>query len=113
LLTPGLQKRDFIYIDDVVSAYLVLLEKAQQMKDAYMEFDVGSGQAVSIREFVETVHQLTNSRTKLRFGAVEYRKNETMESNANTAALRALGWQSATDLETGLLACIEDEVKNL
>jgi CDP-paratose synthetase len=112
LLTLGEQKRDFIYIDDVVSAYMLLLKNAPQGRGAYLEFDVGSGQAISIREFVEIVHKLTNSQTKLCFGAVPYRTNEIMASNSNTDALKALGWKSATDLETGITACINEEVKN-
>jgi CDP-paratose synthetase len=110
-LTLGEQKRDFIYIDDVVSAYMLLLNNAPQGQGAFLEFDVGSGQALSIREFVEIVHRLTNSRTRLCFGAVAYRRNEIMASNSNTDALKALGWKSATDLENGIIACIKEEVK--
>lgn len=113
LLTPGEQKRDFIYIDDVVSAYLLLLQKTPKEQGAYMEFDVGSGQAVPIRTFVETIHRLTGSQTKLHFGAVDYRKNEIMASKANIEALKALGWSSSTDLEAGILACIKRGDKSL
>ena len=36
------------------------------------------GQATSIRTFVETVHRLTGSRARLRFGALPYRDNEVV-----------------------------------
>ena len=108
-LTLGEQKRDFIYIDDVVSAYLVLLEKIDSIKGSFMEFDVGSGQSVSIREFVEAVHRLTISNTYLAFGALPYREGEVMHSAADISGLTALGWQCHNDIEAGLKKVIEQE----
>lgn len=105
-LTLGEQKRDFIYIDDVVSAYLILLEKMDQLP-MFNEFDVGSGHAVSIREFVETVHDISKSKTHLAFGALPYREGEVMLSIANIDALNRLGWTCKTSLTKGLSLVIE------
>ena len=41
-LTSGEQKRDFIYVDDVVSAYLTVLEK-KKVLPGFSELDVGTG----------------------------------------------------------------------
>jgi nucleoside-diphosphate-sugar epimerase len=108
-LTKGEQKRDFIYIDDVISAYMVLLEKMDSFNSPFLEFDVGSGQSVSIREFVETVHRLTASKTNLLFGALPYREGEVMHSEADISGLVALGWRCRYDIETGLKQVIEQE----
>ncbi|RME58429.1 SDR family oxidoreductase [Candidatus Parcubacteria bacterium] len=101
-LTAGEQKRDFIYIDDVVTAILTLLEKADEIMKGFCEFDVGSGKAVSIREFVETVKRLSGATTKLKFGAIPYRDGEVMHSEADISKLQALGWQLQYTLEQGL-----------
>jgi CDP-paratose synthetase len=101
-LTNGEQKRDFIYIDDVVSAYLIILEKIKGFSDFFNEFDVGSGSAVSIREFVEKIHQITDSQTHLAFGSIPYRIGELMSSNANVEPLVELGWFCKTNLDKGL-----------
>lgn len=106
-LTLGEQKRDFIYIDDVVAAYIILLGKLGQFSEQYVEFDVGSGSAVSIREFVEGVYNLTKSRTRLMFGAIPYREGEVMLSRANVEPLRKLGWECRTSLKQGLIRVIE------
>lgn len=106
-LTAGEQKRDFIYIDDVVSAYMILLEKMGNSDNAFIELDVGSGQSVSIREFVETVHRLTSSKTHLAFGAFPYREAEVMHSEADTSSLQALGWQCKNTLHQGLQKAID------
>ena len=108
-LTLGEQKRDFIYITDLVNAYLMILQKAADFDDAFNEFDVGSGQSISIRSFVETVHRLTASKTHLLFGAVPYRQGEVMHSEAVISGLSALGWQSQYDLVAGLKKVIDEE----
>lgn len=112
-LTKGEQRRDFIYIDDVVSAYMVLLEKMDSLSSAFVEFDVGSGRSVSIREFVETVHRITASKTHLDFGALPYREGEVMHSEANISDLAALGWLCHYDIEAGLNKVIEQEREKL
>lgn len=106
-LTLGEQKRDFIYIDDVVAAYMLLIEKLGTFSDHYVEFDVGSGNAISIRDFVETVQRMTHSHTKAIFGALPYREGEVMLSHANVAPLQQLGWNCQTSLEQGLVRVIE------
>ena len=106
-LTFGEQKRDFIYIDDVVSAYLIILEKIEEFQDFFNEFHVGSGAAVSIRDFVEKVHQITESQTHLAFGSIPYRTGEMMSSNANVEPLAELGWFCKTNLDQGLKLVME------
>jgi CDP-paratose synthetase len=101
-LTPGEQKRDFIYIDDVIAGYEVLLEKTDNQADLFQEYDLGSGNAITIREFVETIHTLTGSTTRLNFGALPYRKNEIMNSEADIERLKSLGWRCQTNLSDGI-----------
>jgi CDP-paratose synthetase len=105
-LTPGEQTRDFVYIDDVVMGYEVLLCNLHRL-ESMEEIELGSGIAVRLRDFVETAHTLTASRSQLCFGAVPYRAGEPMHCQADTARLRALGWSPAYDLRTGLIKMIE------
>lgn len=106
-LTLGEQRRDFIYIDDAVSAYLLLLNNQNSFADRFIEFEVGSGVAVTIRQFVEAVHSLTASTTRLNFGALPYRAGEAMFSQANTEAIQALGWRCKYGFLEGLQMTIE------
>lgn len=107
-LTAGEQMRDFIYIDDVVSAYSTLLERRNDLINT-VDIDVGSGEAPSIREFVQTVHKLTASKTELQFGALPYRLNEPMRLQADISQMNALGWQPKFNLEHGLRITLELE----
>jgi nucleoside-diphosphate-sugar epimerase len=71
---------------------------------------VGSGKNVTIREFVETIQKLSeNSVTKLKFGALPFRKNEVMESKVDLRALQALGWEPKVSLSEGLARTIQVE----
>jgi nucleoside-diphosphate-sugar epimerase len=106
-LTPGEQRKDFVYVGDVAEAYRVVLETAADLPAGFSEFEVGSGAAIPIRQFVETVHKLTKSRAKLNFGGLQYRDGEILFSQASIERLAALGWSPVTSLEDGLARTIE------
>lgn len=107
-LTGGEQIRDFIYIDDVISAYSTLLEKRNDLAST-VDIEVGSGEAQSIRKFVHTVHKLTASKTELQYGALPYRLNEPMHLQADISQMKELGWQPKFGLELGLRRTLEME----
>jgi nucleoside-diphosphate-sugar epimerase len=109
-LTDGRQQRDFIYVSDVVSAMLALLEckaPANAAAAGFVNYDIGSGNPVSVRDLVELIHKLTGSRSRLSFGALSYRPGEPMLTRADTSALRALGWRPRVQLPEGLERTIE------
>ncbi|WP_106804775.1 NAD(P)-dependent oxidoreductase [Pseudomonas sp. S5D5] len=108
-LTSGIQKRDFIFIDDVVSAYDTIISHMPSIKRAE-EVEVGSGVALPVREFVELVHSLTASQTKLNFGSVPYRPNEEMLFRADINRMRSLGWAPRTSLEVGIQKMIDKDI---
>jgi len=111
-LTPGEQLRDFVYVDDTVSAYIQMLEQQTSLPRRYVNVGLGSGDAVTVREFVELVHRRCSSTTKLDFGATPYREHEIMQSAADISFLLQLGWKPQITLEAGLAITIETE-KNL
>ena len=106
-LTPGTQRRDFVFIDDVVSAFTSILTFARTSGSGVYHFEVGSGQSISIADFVQTAKALSgNTVTDLDFGALPHRPREVMDSRANISQLVSLGWMPRTSLEEGLLRTI-------
>lgn len=115
-LTKGEQERDFIYIDDVVSAYLILLGKAPYLS-GFNEFDLGTGQPVTVRYFVEKLKKAYEddfgvSVTQLNFGVIPYRKDEKMMIELDNQPLLDLGWSVRTKLEAGLKVIVRQLNKN-
>lgn len=109
-LTPGQQKRDFIYINDVMDAFLTIVDSIGNASSGYIEYEVGTGKLTTIEEFVKMAKMITNNdSTVLKFGAVPYRKNEPMESHVNLSALEQLGWKAKTSLVEGLKETIRIE----
>ena len=111
-LTKGEQQRDFIYIDDVVSAYLTLLEKAPGLA-RFNEFDVGTGQLVPVKSFLEQLKESYQANfgataTKLAFGEIPYREGEMMTVEVNNQGLLDLGWTPNTSLRQGLEKILKD-----
>ncbi|MGN7468381.1 NAD-dependent epimerase/dehydratase family protein [Brevibacillus sp. SAFN-007a] len=111
-LTSGEQKRDFVYVDDVVEAYLLVLRHKDALPMGYLDYQVGTGKATTVRELVETIHSLTRSTAKLQFGALAQRSGELMCSQADTRMLQALGWQGRVSLAEGLALTLQQTAKN-
>lgn len=109
-LTLGNQTRDFIYVDDVVDAFLHILRFALTSEPGFFEFQIGRGDPVTVRSFVELSKRLCgNISTLLNFGALPYRPHEVMSVEIDTSRLRQLGWAPKIDLEQGLSKMIERE----
>ncbi len=107
-LTAGTQRRDFLYIDDAVSAVLTVLDKAEPTA-LCSDIPVGTGQAVPVRHFIERAHAAAASTTTLHFGAVAVRPGEPDICVADTTVLNRLGWHPAVTLECGLMQTIAAE----
>lgn len=110
-LTEGLQKRDFIYIDDVVDAYLKVLENSSKL-DKFTEFGVGRGNSITVRYFVELLFEITKSNSELKFGALPIREGEIQDSTANLDGLIELGWKSNYDLKSAISKLVDIEKKS-
>lgn len=101
-LTHGHQKRDFVYVDDVVTAFIKLIEYGQTHEFTFKNFEVGTSKSVQVRDFAQMVKDLTRSATVLGFGDIEYRSDEIMNSKADISALTELGWQPTIEIREGL-----------
>lgn len=112
-LTEGEQLRDFIHVNDVVSAYKVIINSMEKIiqSDYVQEFQVGSGEACTLKDFVILIKKLLSSESKLLFGELPYRTNEIMSSCADIEKLKSLGWVCNETLESGLESVISD-IKN-
>ncbi|QQY81374.1 NAD(P)-dependent oxidoreductase [Tamlana sp. s12] len=103
-LTPGEQKRDFIYVADVVSAIELAISQSNNLETTYTQTDLGTGSSYTLRYFLETLKDVSrNTKTELRFGKLPYRENEIMEAKAIPDLLTSWGWKPKHTLSQGLL----------
>lgn len=113
-LTSGIQKRDFIYIDDIVSAYETIIKNINTLS-SFEEFELGTGESVEVKTFIEKIYsELSNTQslsTKLNFGAVAYRANENMNMQANIKKLKTLGWEPTVSIENGIQSITKEATK--
>lgn len=114
-LTQGDQKRDFVYIDDVLNAFEVIIDRLRKNKNChdYIEYQVGSGTAVAIKDVVLKIHDICSSKTVLQFGKIAYRKNEVFHSQADLAKMKSLGWVPQYSLDEGLRLTVQYEKNKL
>lgn len=112
-LTKGKQKRDFIYIDDVVSAYITVISTPHKLAE-FSEFDVGTGQLTTVKTFVKKLkkiyeNEFYKSKTHLDFGSIPYREHEMMTVKVDNSGLINLGWSVKTTLKKGLLHLVKEK----
>jgi CDP-paratose synthetase len=111
-LTSGIQKRDFIYIDDIVSAYETIIKNIDALSN-FEEIELGSGTSIEVKDFIKKIHtELSKTQTlntKLNFGAIAYRDNENMNMQANIEKLEKLNWNSKVTIANGIRNIINGE----
>ena len=108
-LTAGEQERDFIYISDVVSAFIFIINEIPKLSSNVINYEIATDNPIKLRDFVELSKKLTKSEISLDFGALPYRKNEIMKLNVDTSQIRKLGWEPKVPLAEGLQKTIEFE----
>lgn len=110
--TDGYQERDFIYINDVVSAFMTIIKNLNSIGKNYSHFEVGTGIPISIKGFVLLCKELTkNTATKLNFGKIPMRKNEVLKYNVNLSELEKLKWIPQYTLKQGLNKMIAETLE--
>lgn len=108
-MTEGMQKRDFVHVADVAEAYLKVLQTDCLAEECgFSTLDIGTGHAISIREFAETMNGVCGNRAKLAFGMLPQRAGEMAECRADIREISAAGWRSHRSLEQGLREVCND-----
>ena len=97
----GTQTRDFIYIDDVIDALIVLAEKNENGI-----YNIGTGEETSLEEIFKLIENATGTKTSL-----IYRDSRTAETERSAIDIKRMekkiGWHFKTNIEEGLLKTIK------
>jgi nucleoside-diphosphate-sugar epimerase len=100
-LTPGLQKRDFLDINEVFSLLDIIQEDKNSISGV---FNVCSGTATSLNSIGKLIQTISGKDSSLlKWGAKPYRANEAMYIVGDpTKTFKQFGWKAVADLETDL-----------
>jgi len=103
-LADGKREIDWIYVDDVVEAFLAA---ARAPNIEGRTIDVGSGALVSIRTVVEHLVHIINPEILPLFGSIPIRPLEQVRVADLIHSKILLGWRPITSLETGLKKTVD------
>jgi GDP-L-fucose synthase len=107
----GKPKREFLYVDDMASASVYIMNLEEHLYSSYVEpmqshINVGYGSDITILELAKAVR-----------GAVGYQGEITMDTSKpdgtprklmDSGRLNSLGWSPQVDLQTGLELAYQD-----
>ncbi len=92
----GVSKREFLHVDDLAAAVLLLLESETPPN----WINAGSGSEVSVAELAELIARVTGFEGAIKWDSS--RSDGTPRKLMDSGKLRAMGWQSTWDLESGI-----------
>ncbi len=108
-MSAGEQLIDIVYIDDVVNAYVKLINlvtKDDQKRNNLETFAVSSGNTISLKELSGIFSRVSGKKLNILWGKIPYRKNEVMVPwNQGTTVP---GWKPLVGFEEGIKKLFAD-----
>lgn len=97
-------KRDFLYVDDFLSAIALLINKKF---DGHSKFNLGSGQSISINQLCTKILEISHSNCIVESDSNLYRNTDVSELKCNNDKLLNYGWSPQTTINDGLKKTFE------
>ena len=103
-MTKGEQKRDFVFVGDVVEA---LIKSSLSKKAKGETINISSGIQYRIKEIADKVSNILNKKKLIKI-EMPYRENEQWEYCGDTSKAKSiLNWEAKTKIDSGLRKTIE------
>lgn len=93
-------KRDYIFVEDVVEAIVTIIEK--KLPENLNIFNVGSGKPYSVADIIEIFEKIFNRKISVNVDKSRLRKDEFPKEYADIRKLLSFGWSPGYDLKSGL-----------
>lgn len=106
----GLPMREFLYVDDMASASIFVMNLSKEIYEQHTEpmlshINIGTGVDCTIKELTETVARVVGFTGKIIWDTSK--PDGTPRKLMDVSRLKALGWQSKINLESGLAKTYE------
>lgn len=102
----GEQSRDFVYIEDVIQALLLIATSEQSFGEVY---NVGTGVKNSINDLTKFAQKFTNKELSIKFDDV--RQGDIKDSVSDISKLKDIGYSPKFDLSNGMKKYLNYEFK--
>lgn len=110
-VTKATHSRNFVYIDDLLDAFVVILDGIGIQGKNFDTIYIGTGDYIIIKDLLELIKSLTYSNSVLDYGAVPYRKDEVNARFPDESRLLKMGWVPKVRITDGLRKTIDCERK--
>jgi GDP-L-fucose synthase len=107
----GTPRREFLYVDDMASACLHVMNLDKSIYDAHTQpmlshINVGCGQDITIKELAEAIARTIGYRGEIIYDASK--PDGTPRKLMDSSRLNSLGWQAKVGLDEGLTKAYQD-----
>jgi nucleoside-diphosphate-sugar epimerase len=99
-MSPGEQKLDILYIDDVINGFEILAEQLQSGAPLEREYVLSSGKQYSLKELAHIFETSSGKKLNINWGKRSYREREVMQPWQRGKLLP--GWKVRISLHDGL-----------
>ncbi|HHY28669.1 MAG TPA: NAD(P)-dependent oxidoreductase [Desulfitobacterium dehalogenans] len=104
-MSPGEQRLGFVYIDDVVDAFLIAGQYVKDLPDYEMpSYTIAPDQLCSLREIAALYETVSGKWLNIGWGERPYRRREVMEPYVGT---RLPNWAAKVGLAEGIKRCLD------
>lgn len=100
--------RDFLYIDDVIDAYIKIIESPQPVSGTY---NIGSGNPVKISDILSTLLEISGCRANVSVDPAKFRSADIKRMSLDISKIsEELNWRPRISLKEGLTRTLEAAV---
>ncbi|MFC4771158.1 NAD-dependent epimerase/dehydratase family protein [Enterococcus hermanniensis] len=97
LFGDGTQSRDFVFVEDVIQALLLVASKEAALGK---QFNVGTGNALSLKELIDVINKIVHVDLPVKYEAE--REGDIKKSVSDISRLKSLGYQSNFSVHEGI-----------
>mmetsp|Transcript_16044 Transcript_16044/g.16038 ORF Transcript_16044/g.16038 Transcript_16044/m.16038 type:complete len:146 (+) Transcript_16044:698-1135(+) len=97
--------RTWIYISDIVSAFLLALKNPQ---DGYAEFNTGTPNSTTLNEMIQCAEKVTSKKALIQHCPVPPGDAHTVGHPSYEHINKVLGWAPKIDVQTGMRLTFEE-----
>lgn len=105
LYGDGSQSRDFVYIDDVIQALLLVTNKEAALGE---QFNVGTGKATTLLTLIQTIDQILETELALEYQPE--RSGDIHDSLADISKIQSIGYLPNYDVLSGMKSYLKTEI---